>query len=89
MGDLLLAEATLQTTRGNFDRAAAALKVPKQSRDARRDVLETEVNMYRIVASSSTESGPRACSCATWSSINAISGLTTNVVPARAIPGSW
>jgi hypothetical protein len=28
-------------------------------------------------------------SFATWSSINAINGLITRVVPPRAIPGNW
>jgi len=32
---------------------------------------------------------PRSLSFATWSSINAISGLITSVVPPRAIPGNW
>ena len=32
---------------------------------------------------------PSAWSFATWSSISAMSGLTTSVVPPRARPGSW
>ena len=43
----------------------------------------------RAPSGSARRRGPSACIFATWSSMSAMRGETTSVVPARASPGSW
>ena len=82
-----LARASISGKPGTLSRSGAMnRKSSSPSRyalHARRESARSRPEWIRSAAK------PRLTSCATWSSISAMSGLTTSVVPPRATPGSW
>ena len=73
-------------------RHAQPLRRDEEEVELAVEVVEADLARGRAVAAGVDALGREArarCSFATWSSISAISGLTTSVVPPRAMPGSW